>query len=60
METKSQKNYMGMNIYHLLDLFLKKNLGKKFKIGNKGNRKANFIFWKFKDQRKWKKRGKKI
>jgi hypothetical protein len=27
------------------------NLGKFFKIGNKGNRKENFIFWKFKDQK---------
>jgi hypothetical protein len=52
METKSQKNYMGMYIYHLMDFFKKKNLEKKFKIGNKGNRKEIFIFWKFKDQKK--------
>jgi hypothetical protein len=33
-------------------------LGKIFKIGNKGNRKEKFIFWKFKDQKICKKRGK--
>jgi hypothetical protein len=27
------------------------------KIGNKGNRKTNFIFRNFKDQEKWKKYG---
>jgi hypothetical protein len=37
---------MHINIYCLLD-FLKE----KLKIVNEGNRKTNFIFWKFKDQK---------
>jgi hypothetical protein len=28
------------------------------KIRNKGNRKTNFIFWNFEDQKEWKSRGK--
>jgi hypothetical protein len=40
---------MCINIYFLLDFF-KENL----KIVNEGNRKMNFIFRKFKDQKKWK------
>jgi len=28
------------------------------KIRNKRNRKKNFIFWNFEDQKEWKKRGK--
>jgi hypothetical protein len=27
---------------------------KKLKKGKKGNRKTNFIFWNFKDHKKWK------
>jgi len=40
-----------MNIYHLLDFRKKKKMEKKLKIGN---RKTNFIFWNFKDPKKWK------
>jgi len=29
------------------------------KIKNKGNKKTNFIFWNFEDQKEWKNRGKK-
>jgi hypothetical protein len=28
------------------------------KMKNKGNRKTNFIFWNFEDQKEWKNRGK--
>jgi len=31
---------------------------KKLKIRNKGNRKTNFIFKNFEDQKEWKNRGK--
>jgi len=45
-----------MNIYNLLDSnFLN---GKRLKIRNKGNKKTNFIFWNFEDQKEWKNRGK--
>ncbi len=47
-----------MNIYTLLDFFKKKNW-KKMKMKNRGNRKTNFIFWNFEDQKEWKNRGKK-
>ncbi len=40
-----------MNIYHLLDFRKKEKLEKTLKIGNKGNRNPNFIFWNFKDQK---------
>ncbi len=59
MKTKPLKKFtwVYIYIYHLLD-FKKKNIWKKkFKIGNKGNRNEIFIFWKIKDQKKWKKRG---
>jgi hypothetical protein len=54
---QTPKNYMGMNIYTLLD-FLKKKNWKKMKMKNRGNRKTNFIFWNFEDQKEWKNRGK--
>jgi len=55
---QTPKNYMGMNIYNLLEFFLREKLEKKLKIRNKGNRKTNFIFWNFEDQNEWKNRGK--
>jgi len=55
---QTPKNYMGMNIYNLLELFLREKLEKNLKIRNKGNRKTNFIFWNFEDQNEWKNRGK--
>jgi len=48
---------MGMNIYHLLDIFIKRNLGFK-KKGNKGKQKTNLIFWNFKDHENLENRGK--
>jgi hypothetical protein len=54
---QTPKNYMGMNIYNLLDFLLKK-LKTKLKIRNKGNRKSNFVFWNFEDQNEWKNKGK--
>jgi hypothetical protein len=39
-----------MNIYGLLDI--EKKMEKKFKIGNKGNRKKTSYFWSFKDKKK--------
>ncbi len=45
-----------MNIYNLLD-FKKKE---KLEIKNEGNRKANFIFQNFEDQKEWKNKGKKF
>jgi hypothetical protein len=53
---QTPKNYMGVNIYSLLDFFTKEKLEKKLKIKNKGNRKSNFIFWNFEDQIEWKTR----
>jgi hypothetical protein len=49
---------MGMKIYSLLDFFKKKNWGIFLKIRNKGNRKTNFIFWNFENQKEWENRGK--
>jgi hypothetical protein len=40
---------MAMNIYSLLNIFFKN--WKKLKIKNKGNRRTNFIFWNFEDQK---------
>jgi len=59
MKTKPLKNLHGYEYIYISSTgFLKEEyLGKKFKIGNKGNRKEIFIFWKIKDQKKWKKRG---
>ncbi len=34
-------------------------IGNKLKIGNKRNRKTNFFFWNFKDEKIWKNRTKK-
>ncbi len=41
---------------HILfvDFFFKKKNSKNWKKGEKGNRKTNFIFWNFKDHKKWK------
>jgi len=46
-----------MNIYSLLN-FKKKEKLEKIENKKKGNRKTNFIFWNFEDQKKGKKRGK--
>jgi len=54
---QTPENYMGMNIYSLLNFFEKK-FGKKLKIRNKRNRKK--ILLAFKKQKKWKKRQKKL
>jgi hypothetical protein len=48
---QTPKNNMGTNIYSLLDFLKKEKLEKKLKIRNKGNRKTNFIFWNFEDQK---------
>ncbi len=50
---------MDMNIYHLLKI-LKRKIKKKIQIGKNGNRKTKFIFWNFKDQKKWKNTRKRI
>ncbi len=61
-ENQTFKKFTWVHIYIYIYIsstgFLKEEyLEKKFKIGNKGNRKDIFIFWKIKDQKKWEKRG---
>jgi hypothetical protein len=46
MQTKPKKKFMGMNIYHLLEFFLKRKIEILLEIGNK---KTNITFWNFID-----------
>ncbi len=52
---QTPKNYMGMNIYSILDFL---EIGIFLEIRNKRSRKRNFILWNFEDQKEWKNREK--
>jgi len=49
---QTSKKLHGYEYISSIGFFLKENFGKKFKIGNKGNKKEIFIFWKLKDKKK--------
>jgi hypothetical protein len=49
---QTQKKLLDVNVTSSIRFLKKRKIGRnKLKIRNKGNRKTNFIFWNFKDQK---------